>query len=410
MKRGDISATRLHALLLSAAIVLLTLPAWVAAQESDHAAMHMPAPAKAPAAKTPARTPTAKPAPTSAAAMDRSNRERAMPSTEAEPMDHSAMDHSAMDHSAMDHAAMDRDAPMHADENPKETADHTSKETATDGVTTEKMDHSAMDHSGMDHASMDHATMRHDAPMPGMPRAPSGPVTPIPVLTAADRAAAAPPAAAHARHGESIQSLVLFNRLEAWNADAGTGMAWEGAAWFGGDLNRLWLRSEGERADGLTESADLEVLYGRSVARWWDVVAGVRHDFKPGASQDFLAIGVMGVAPQKFHVEATAYLGQRGQTAARLEAEYELLLTHRLTLQPLVEANLHGKDDARRGIGAGLSTVEVGLRLRYEAIRRFAPYLGIVRERAFGQTADYRRDQGEDIDDTRFVAGFRIWF
>lgn len=265
--------------------------------------------------------------------------------------------------------------------------------------------------------AMDHAAMGHDMPMPmdhsampGMSMAPTEPITPIPVLTDVDRAAAVPPTGGHVVHDNSIQHYALIDRLETWSADKGNGVEWEGQAWIGTDLNRLWLRSEGERIDGRTESANLEVLYGRSVATWWDVVAGVRHDFKPGGSQDFAAIGVMGLAPYKFEVAATAYLGQSGQTAARFEVEYETLLTNRLILQPLVEVNLYGKDDPRRGIGSGLSTVEAGLRLRYEFTRQFAPYIGVVRERAFGGTADLRRGDNEDIDDTRFVAGLRIWF
>jgi copper resistance protein B len=152
------------------------------------------------------------------------------------------------------------------------------------------------------------------------------------------------------------------------------------------------------------------VLYGRSIATWWDVVAGIRHDFKPGASEDFAAIGVVGLAPYKFEVEATAYIGQSGQTAARFEAEYETLLTNRLILQPLAEVNLYGNDDPQRGIGSGLSTLETGLRLRYEVTRRFAPYIGVVREQAFGRTADLRREEGNPTNDTRLVAGIRIWF
>ena len=159
-----------------------------------------------------------------------------------------------------------------------------------------------------------------------------------------------------------------------------------------------------------TEAADLEVFYGRAIARWWDVVAGVRHDFKPGASQDFVAIGVMGLAPYKFEMEATAYIGQSGQTAARVEAEYETLLTNRFILQSLVEVNAYGKDDQRRGIESGLSTAEAGLRLRYEFTRQFAPYVGVVHERAFGGTADLRDAAGEAVNDTRLVAGIRVWF
>ena len=274
-------------------------------------------------------------------------------------------------------------------------------------------DHAAMGHDmpkqgpGIDSTmqSMDHATMEHGPKS----AAPTEPLTPMPVVTDADRAAAVPPPSDHPVHDNTIQSFFLLDRLEAWNADNGTGLGWEAASWIGTDLNRIWLRSEGERVDGTTESADLEVLYGRSVSRWWDVVAGVRHDFGEGPSQTFAAIGIQGLAPQKFDVEATAYIGQSGQTAARLEVEYDTLLTNRLVLQWLAEAELYGQDDERRGIGAGLSTVEAGLRLRYEFTREVAPYVGVVWERAYGGTASFRRDHGEDIDDTRIVAGLRIW-
>lgn len=256
-----------------------------------------------------------------------------------------------------------------------------------------------------DHSTMDHSQHGSDAP--------NEPRTPIPPITDADREAAKPPMHGHA-HGEGVYSYLLFDRLEAWDADSdagsGTGQAWEAQGWIGTDRHRLWLRSEGEREGGHTESADVEVLYGRPVARWWDLVAGVRHDIAPGKDQNFAAIGVMGMAPQKFEVEATVYLGASGQTAARVEAEYELLLTNRLILQPVIEAEWHGKRDASRGIGSGLGTVETGLRLRYEFTRRFAPYVGLVHERNFGATADFMRDEGEATRDTRVVAGVRFWF
>ena len=249
----------------------------------------------------------------------------------------------------------------------------------------------------------------HHAPPPEEP-ATEAPRTPIPVLTDADREAARPPTHAHPVHDNTVHYKVLFNRLEGFDADHGAGQAWEGQAWIGTDTDRLWLRSEGERADGRTESADVEVLYGGPVSAWWDVVAGVRHDFQPGGSQDWAAIGVVGLAPYKFEVEATAYIGRSGRTAARIEAEYELLLTNRLILQPLVEANLYGKDDEGRGVGSGLSTMEAGLRLRYEFHRQFAPYIGVVYERAFGGTADFREMSGAARSDTRVVAGVRVWF
>jgi copper resistance protein B len=257
-------------------------------------------------------------------------------------------------------------------------------------------------------ADMSTMTMDHGA-TPGM-ASPDTPRTPIPTLTDSDRAAAVPPPHDHPVHDNPIETFTLFNRFEGWNADPGAGMHWEGKSWIGTDLNRLWLRSEGTEVDGRLEDADVEVLYGHSVSAWWDVLAGLRHDFKPGESQDFAAIGVQGVTPYKFDVAATAYVGQSGQTAARFEGEYELLLTNRLILQPLVEINVYGQGDARRGIGAGLSTAEAGLRLRYEITRRFAPYIGVIHERAYGSTADLRRDDGVDPNETRVVAGVRIWF
>lgn len=251
----------------------------------------------------------------------------------------------------------------------------------------------------------DHASMGHDAS--GQPVVP---VEPIPSVTDADRAAAFPDLAHSMEHGAGINHYVLIDRLEAVDLDHGSGEAWELQGWAGGDIDRLWFRSEGERARGHTESADAELLYGHSVSPWWDLVAGVKHDFKPGDSQTWAAFGVQGMSPYKFEIEATAYLGEGGRSAASFEAEYDVLLTNRLILQPLLEVELYGKDDARRGIGSGLSTVEAGLRLRYEVTRQFAPYIGVSHERAFGDTADYRRDEGEDSRDTRFVAGLRFWF
>ena len=260
-------------------------------------------------------------------------------------------------------------------------------------------------------APIDHAAMGHDMPADADLPANAAPRDPIPPVTPADRAAAFPGVAGHTVHDNAVHSFWLLDRLEAWDADEdGTGVGWEALAWVGTDLDRLWLRSEGEHVDDSIESGDIEILYGRAVAPWWDLVAGVRHDFGEGPSQTFAAIGVMGLAPYKFEVEATAYVGQSGQTAARLEAEYETLFTNRLILQWLAEAEFHGKDDPRRGIGSGLGTVELGARLRYEIRREFAPYIGVVWERAYGNTADFRRAEFEDIEDTRLVAGVRIWF
>lgn len=244
----------------------------------------------------------------------------------------------------------------------------------------------------------------HGAPPEKEPR------TPVPALTDADRLAAFPPTTAHIMADNAIHSLLLIDQLESWDADEGTGLAWEARGWIGIDLDRAWLRTQGEHIDGSTEAADLELLYGRSIAVWWEVVAGLRHDFRPGEQRTFAAVGVQGLAPQRVEIEATAYLGEHGHSALRLSTEYELLLTNRLILQPLLEFDLYGKDDPERGIGSGLSSTEAALRLRYEITRRFAPFLGIVHERTFGHTADLRRGQSQAVSDTRFVIGLRTWF
>jgi len=267
--------------------------------------------------------------------------------------------------------------------------------------------------------AMDHAKM----PMPTQPPTPtaqsasvdhaaiaaSEPHTPIPPVSDADRAAAFPELARPMQHASPLNRYVLLDQLE-WQDAAGGAQAWDAKSWIGTDLDRLWLRTEGEREDGRTEAAFAEALYGRAITPWWDLLVGVRNDFRPGPERTWAAIGVQGLAPYKFDIEATAYIGESGRSHARVEVEYELLLGNRLILQPQLEAELYGENDRRRRIGAGLSSVEIGLRLRYEFRREFAPYLGVVWSRKFGDSADFTRADGERVEDTRLVAGIRIWF
>lgn len=234
--------------------------------------------------------------------------------------------------------------------------------------------------------------------------------TPVPEPTDEDRAGARAPATGHDFHDNAIHGYLLLDRLEAWREDGATGFGWDATGWLGTDLDRLWLRSGGTRHDGRAEAGDVELLYGRSISTWWDVVGGLRHDFAPGSGQSFAALGIQGLAPQRFEVQATAYFGQGGQAALRLEAERDLLLTNRWIAQAVLEAAAFGEDDPRRGIGAGLSTLEAGLRLRHEFTRRFAPYVGISYERALGDTADLRRAGGDGRGELRYVAGLRTWF
>jgi copper resistance protein B len=200
---------------------------------------------------------------------------------------------------------------------------------------------------------------------------------------------------------------IVFDELELHGGDD---LNWDANAWFGYAFNRFAVRTEGELVDGDTEGAELELLWAHSFARWWDVVAGARADFEPGSSRSWAAVGVQGLAPYRFELEGTAFVGENGDTAARFEGQYELLITNRLILQPQLELNWYGQSDPERRIGAGLSRVEAGLRLRYEFRREVAPYVGLVRERLVGSTADLARADGFDSDDTSLVAGIRLRF
>lgn len=204
--------------------------------------------------------------------------------------------------------------------------------------------------------------------------------------------------------------MVLLDQLEWRDSAEGSAAVWEAEGWYGGDYDKVWLRTEGERVDGTTQNARADLLWDRVVARWWSVQAGAREDFGQGPARTWAAIGVQGLAPYWFNTEATFYVGDAGRTAFRLKMEYELLLTQRLILQPEGEANLYGKSDPARQLGSGLSDLEIGLRLRYEVRRQFAPYVGLVWSRNFGGTAAFVREAGGSARDVQLVAGVRAWF
>ena len=207
-----------------------------------------------------------------------------------------------------------------------------------------------------------------------------------------------------------------FNRafkvdeLEWLDADDTSALRWDVDMWAGYSLNKLTIRTEGEERDGDTERAELQLLWTRSFARWWDIVAGSRTDFAPSSDKNWVAFGVQGLAPYRFDLEATAFVSDGGDSAARIEADYDLLITSRLILQPQLELNWYGQTDPSRGQSAGLSSGEAALRLRYEIRREVAPYIGLVHERLWGDNADAARAAGRDPDDTSLVAGIRLRF
>ena len=227
-------------------------------------------------------------------------------------------------------------------------------------------------------------------------------------LTAALLAASA--AAPAAMNDDPLLVMGKLDQFEWRQADGPDPLAWDGDLWVGHDLNKLWFKTEGERVDGETEEFELQALYSRGIAPYWDFQVGWRGDIKPDPGRNWLAIGFQGLAPYFFEVDTALFVGESGHTAFRFNAEYELLFTQRLILTPEVEFNLYGKDDPAMGIGSGLSDLSAGLRLRYEIRREFAPYVGVNWWKQYGRTADITEAAGEDSSDTQLVLGIRAWF
>lgn len=211
----------------------------------------------------------------------------------------------------------------------------------------------------------------------------------------------------HAMLEDPFNRAFLLDRFEARDGGA---LVWDARFWAGYTFDKLLARTEGEKDGGTTAHAELELLWAHAFAPWWELVAGAKRDFAPGEPRTSAAFGVQGLAPYRFEVDATVYFADGGDTSARVAGEYELLITQRLILQPRVELEWHGQSDVARGVGAGLASAETGLRLRYELSREIAPYVGLVRERAFGRTKDLLRASGADPDETRLVAGVRLRF
>lgn len=209
---------------------------------------------------------------------------------------------------------------------------------------------------------------------------------------------------------DDIYSRVMFDRVESFRTPDSHGQAVDAQGWVGGDINKLWFKIDGHRENGKLGATRTEVLWDHAIATYWGMQTGIRHDFGGGPGRTWAAFGIQGLAPYWFDVQATAYVGQGGRTAMRFETEYDLLITQRLILQPNAKVNLYSKNDPERGIGSGLTDLEAGLRLRYEFSRKVGPYIGVVWNRKFGNTATYARDSGNAVKETRLVAGIRIWF
>jgi len=301
-----------------------------------------------------------------------------MPAAEAAPGDPASMDHGAMDHGAVDHGAMD---------------------------------HGTMDHSAMDHGSGAEAppSPGPDMETPPPPQAGSGPPRAADAIWGAD-AMRASRLDLQQTHGDYNLFWFQADRAELQVRDGADGYLWDLQGFYGGTTHKFWFKSEGEGSFGeAIEDLEIQALYSRAVAPFFDLQAGVRQDLA-GPDTTHAVVGIQGLVPYMFEVDAALFLSHRGDFTARLEAELDQRITQSILIQPRAELNLSAQDVLQLGIGAGIDSFEVGVRLRYEIIREIAPYIGVEQTWRAGRSADFARARGEDPSVTNFVAGIRLWF
>lgn len=325
----------------------------------------------------------------------------------AEHGDHMAAPAASDPDCAPEHAAMGHCTPKAAAPAPAARGDHAPAPAAADPD------------CAPEHAAMGHCTPKAAPPAPGAVGTD---------LPAGDAPAPAPPTdwyadrifpkaeMEHARHAMMVESgglLIGYTSfdLEYQSRKGHDGFSWNGEVWYGGDINRLTIKSEGEGAfgEGL-EGTETQLLYSRAIGPYFNAQAGVRQDFGPGADRTYATIGFEGLAPYWFEVEGALFLSDKGDLLGRFEAEYDQRITQKLVLQPAAEVSFALQDVPESGIGAGVSDVALGLRLRYEIVKEFAPYVGVEWSRKLGDTARFARVAGEGAESTSLVVGVKTWF
>lgn len=285
--------------------------------------------------------------------------------------------------------------------------------------------------AGMDHGAMPGMQMPGNAhaghAMPGLAMedmaqtgtalpAGNAPPPPVPTDHAADHVygADAMMMARHhleQHHGGGTFHQVMVNLAEYQFRGGRDGYRWDGEAWYGGDIDRLFVKTEGEGTfrEGV-ESAEVQALYSRAIGPYFNLQAGVRQDLGPSPKRTYATVGFEGLAPGQLELSGAAFLSNKGELLGRLEGYYDQRITQRLILQPRAELNFAAQDVPENRIGSGLSNAELGLRLRYEIRRAFAPYVGVSWDRTIGDTARFARAAGEDATSRSLVAGIRAWF
>ena len=397
------------ALLAAAGSVVLAEPAAAQMDHSKMPGMTMPAPKKPAAKKTPAKKPAAeKPATKKSVAKKPATPKKAA-AKKAPAKKPSTSTQAADPHAGHDMSTMPTQLTPPTDPHAGHAMPATPPATAMP--------------PGHDMSQMPGMTMPPGQQMPGM-EAPSGtnlpagnsPPPPLPRESAAD-AIFGQAAMAESRHhlqqfhGGQKLVQVLFNIAEYHVRKGRDAIEWDGEGWYGGDINRLWVKSEGEGSiGGSLETLELQALYSRAIDPYWNIQAGVRYDFKPDPSRVYATVGLEGLAPSFFDVEGALFLSSKGELMARAEGWYDQRITQRLILQPRAEVDFAAQNSRDIGVGAGLSKGEIGVRLRYDIRREFAPYVGLQYSRAFGRTRRYLIEEGEHPAGWSFLAGVRTWF
>jgi len=354
--------------------------------------------------------------PASALAQDQSHAAHQEAKGESEPASVEEQTADRTDHQMIDHSHMDDGQMEHGSEG---------SDTQDSSAASDAMDHSAIMAHGqhgdrqpaMDQSEMDHSAMDQDAQAEHM-AIPEGPPPPAalqgPTFAADAFVGAEEMAASRAAVAKEISGTSVFwfqgDRLEYRLRGGDGGYLWDVQGYYGGDYNKLWFKSEGEGSFGEDiESAELQALWSHAIAPFFDFQTGVRQDFT-GPKRTHAVVGIQGLVPYQFEVDAAAFLSNEGDVTARIEGEIDQRIKQRLILQPRVEINLAAQDIPELGIGAGIDTIETGLRLRYEFAREFAPYIGIDQEWKLGKSRDFARAKGEDQSVTNYVIGVRFWF
>ncbi|VAV88128.1 Copper resistance protein B [hydrothermal vent metagenome] len=285
------------------------------------------------------------------------------------------------------------------------------------------------DSQATDHGEMDHGAMSNPEPVVETPNPHTGhdmssmpiPITPPPAEAFEGPAFGADQywgaeamAKSRAKVTKSIAGMPVFtfmaDRAEYRARQGGDGYLWDVQGWYGRDIDKFWFKSEGEGSFGeVPETAEVQALWSHAIGPYFDLQLGARYDFEP-VSRSYLVAGLQGLAPYWYEVDAAAFVSDKGDVTARIEAEYDQYVTQRLVLQPRAEVNFSLQDVPEQGLGSGLTDLELGIRLRYEIRREFAPYIGVEWEKQFGDTARFTKILGEDPSVTNFVVGIRIWF